>query len=181
MKKKFIGAVLVAVVSAFSLAGCGDSKDDDDDEDSTPAYYQPVDDYFKGVSKSNAKLLVGSMYDKKMLENAYYDYDDMLDNYEDYMDDIEEDFEYEYGDHVRITYKVKDEKKLKDSELERYEDKYYDYYDYDAEITDGYKLDVECKISGSDDSDTEKQEMTVLKIKGVGWKLAFDSGSGMFW
>jgi len=167
MKKKIVVAALAAAVSVFSLTGCG------------AAYTKPIDDLFKGVTKGDAELIMGSVYDEEMFDDADMDYDDVVDMMDDYMDLIVDSLEDEFGDHVKITYKVTDKDELSKKEIKKLEEQYEDEFDFKADIKKGYELELDVKIKGSDDKDSNEMEMTVVNIDGIGWKLAPDSMDGM--
>lgn len=165
-----IGAAVVGVILVISIIASIASN----------AYKKPIDKFFNGMVKSKATQMVDSMFDKKMLEDCDYDYDDMVDDLDDGMDDLEELLEHEYGKHVKIKYKVLKKKEIKKKYLEEYEDEYEDEYDFNAHIQKGYEVKVKATIKGSDDDDEEKMEFVVLKIKGHGWKLYPDAMDSFF-
>lgn len=122
---------------------------------------------------------------EKMAPKEYWDYyeekydadvadviEDLEDEYEDALEAIED----EYGDNFKISYKVTDKKELSDKKLSTIRDNLKDNYGIAKKsVTDGYKLDVELKIKGSEDEDENEVEMIVVKIDGK-WYSCSESG-----
>ncbi|MCD8094753.1 MAG: zinc ribbon domain-containing protein [Ruminococcus sp.] len=111
--------------------------------------------------------------------DAYADYlvDYMDYNFEEYYDcDTEEWFEEyiledgldyledEYGDDIKVSYKVTDKEKLDDDDLEDLEDEIKDEYDEKVDVTEGYKLEVEITVKGEDDKETFDGDIFVYNI-----------------
>lgn len=154
--------ILVIIISLVSsIAGGG--------------YKKPVNDFEKALNKADGKLLAECMYGDDMLDEL--DKDD----YEDLSTTIEwlvEMCEEEVGDDVKFTIKIEDKEKLKKSELKDIEETYSESYDMDVKVKKGYVLEGTFKIKGDDDKEEEDIELTVVKIKGDGWKISPDSAMG---
>lgn len=105
------------------------------------------------------------------------EYDEMIEDFNDDMEDSLEDFK------IKVK-SVKKGKKLKNKALkgaESYFEKFYDKYDVDydeIEVKKGYefKIKVQTIDKEEDDKDTETRKISVVKLKGDGWKVVpFDS------
>lgn len=154
--------ILVIIISLVSsIAGGG--------------YKKPVNDFEKALNKADGELLAECMYGDDMLDEL--DKDD----YEDLSTTIEwlvELCEEEVGDDVKFTIKIEDKEKISKSELKDIEETYSESYDMDVEVKKGYVLEGTFKIKGDDDKEEEDIKLTVVKLKGDGWKISPDSAMG---
>ena len=161
MKKKFLLPLMALVLAlSFLMTACGDEdKDDDDEEDSTPKYEVPIEAYFKTMETGSAKEAKKCFCEAEIKKNEDY-YDKLADN----LNEMAED---EFGENVRITYKIKDKDKLDDDDLENYSDRLQSRCDDDdLEVTEGYKIKVKAKIKGDDDEEEETETFYVGKVDG---------------
>lgn len=118
---------------------------------------KPIDNYFKGMEKANAKT-----YLKAYPE--FMDMDETVDD--DFMEDMMDSFEDEYGEKIKISYKITKKEKIKKDDLENVQ-KYIDKkYDEDVKVSAGYEVKVKATIKGKEDEDTDTQKMYVYKIDG---------------
>ena len=159
-KFALITALVMSVSMAMTACGDDDSKDDDD-EDETPKYEQPVESYLKAIQNGS-----GSDFKKSIgKEQAAYIEENLSDDYFDtYAKELREDAEDQYGENLKITYKVKDKEKIDKEDLEDYESEYESKYDADVTISEGYELETTVKLKGKDDSDEDDMTFTVVKI-----------------
>ena len=74
--------------------------------------------------------------------------------------------EEEYGDDIKISYKIKDKDKIDKDDLEELEDSIKDKYDEKVRVSKGYELKVKMKIKGDDDKDEDTTTIKVYKIEG---------------
>lgn len=116
------------------------------------------------------------------LEDEYdVDIDDMIDDAEDSFDDMMDYYEEEYGDNVRVSYKVEDKKKLSDKKVEGIAEALADEYDLDEDkFGDAYELDVEMTIKGDDDDDDNDAEITVIKYDGKWYAISWSKYDGEY-
>ena len=162
------GALLAIILLIVLLSGGG--------------YTQPIDTLinvtFKG-KVSQIKNLAPAEYWEYLEEEYDIEIDDIIDEAEDSFDDMMDYFEDEYGKNIRVTYKVVDKKKLSDKKIEGIAEALADKYDLDEDkFTDGYELEVEMTIKGSEDDDTDETEITVIKYKGKWYAITWSkSGS----
>lgn len=154
--------ILIIIVSLVSsIAGGG--------------YKKPVSDFEKALNKTDGKLLAECMYgDDKLDELDKDDFDTLSKSLEWLVELCEE----EYGKNVKFTIKIEDKEKISKSELKDLEEIYLDSYDLDVKISKGYELEGTLKVKGKDDKDEEDIELTVVKIKGEGWKISPESAMG---
>lgn len=166
-KKRFlafgaVAIVLVVLIVAVSILG---------------SYERAIDTYIDVVKGKFEKI-------EKMAPPAYWDYfedtydmdvKDLIENLKDASDSILDDLEEEYGDNIKISYKVTDADQLDKDDLKEIKDSLKDRYDIAKKsVTDAYELDVELKIVGSEDEDEEEMECYAVKIDGK-WYLISES------
>lgn len=137
-------------------------------------YKKPLDNYFKGVEKGQGKY-IQKAFSKDLLKLMEEGFDDEDVDMDDYFDDIADTFndllEEDYGKIKSISYKITDKKKLSDKKLKAIKDDLKDTYDTSKiKVTKGYKLEIDVKVKGKDDKDTEDIELTVAKVNGD-WTL----------
>jgi len=127
----------------------------------TSGWKKPIDNYFKGMQKA----------DLKTYEKAFPDfYNNKMDLDEDDMDKMKENLEDEYGEKIKITYKVTKKENIKKDDLKKVQEYIEKVYDEDVKVSAGKEVKVKATIKGKDDSDTDTQKMYVYKINGK-WKL----------
>lgn len=130
-------------------------------------YKQPVDDMMKAIETGKGKYMYRAMpeflmdyqYEDEKKSEIYDELDDAME----YVTDMLED---QYGDDVKISYKVKDKKKIDKDDLEDLEESIKDTYDEKVRVSKGYELEIKTKIKGDDDSDTDTSTINVYKIDG---------------
>lgn len=126
----------------------------------TGGWKKPIDNYFKGMQKANAKV-----YLKAFPE--FLDMDDTVD--EDYMEKMLDNLEDEYGEKIKISYKITKKEKIKKDELSKVQEYIEKKYDEKVKVKAGYELKVKATVKGKDDEDTDTKKMYVYKIDGK-WK-----------
>ena len=155
-KKKFaiigaiVAAVIVVVVALIAILGGG--------------YKKPLDNYFKGIQKTNAKTYLKAYPDfaKDKLEDTY-------DN--DYLEKMVSGFEKKYGDKVKISYKVLDKTKIEKDDLKDVKESLEKKYkDEKIKVTEGYEVAVKITVKGSDKKDVTYTSFNVYKINGK-WSM----------
>lgn len=137
--------ILVVLLLAIALGG---------------GYKKPLKSYFNGIQKTNATTYLKA-YPSFMKDDIedYYDKDRL----EKMMDSMED----EYGDKIKITYKVVDKIKMDKDELEDVKDDLEDdYEDEKIKVTAGYTVCVKITVKGSDDSETRFTTFDIYKING---------------
>ena len=140
-------AVVVIIAIILSIFGKGWKK--------------PIDNYFKGMQKG----------DLKTYTKAYPDfYNDKMDLDDDDMEDMKDALEDEYGEKIKITYKITKNEKIKKDDLKKVQEYIEKVYDEDVKVSAGKELKVKSTFKGKDDSDTDTNKMYVYKINGK-WKL----------
>lgn len=159
IKKKTALVISLAMAVSMALTACGDSDDnDDDDEESTPAYEVPVENYIKSVQKNDADLY------KKSLAKPMADYisDKMGEEYfKEQVEEASKELKDEYGEDVKISYKVKEKEELGKEDLEDLNDRFKETFESESEITSGYRLDVEFIYTGTDISSIDEDDKDV--------------------
>ncbi len=137
-------------------------------------YKKPVEQFVKSFNECDGELLVEAMCTEKMLR--YFDkeddmeYEDVCDEFEDMIDDVIDDWEYDYGDNVKLSVQFGDKYELDEEEIEEIEDEYRDD-GYRVRIDKAYELECNLAIKGEDDKDDEDFDFIVIKVEDEGWKL----------
>lgn len=127
-------------------------------------------------------------YDKleEILPKDYIDYledemkvelDDLIELLEKGSDVVMEAMEEEYGDDIRITFKVTEKKVLSDKKLDDIKDALKEIGISKKDVKKAVKLDIDYTIKGSDDSDEDDCKVTVVKI-GSKWYALNQSCTG---
>ena len=159
------GGVVVALVLLIVLLTAGGG------------YTKPIDTLidvtFKGKVEKITELAPQEYWD--YLEEEYeVDIDDIIDQAEDSFDDMMDYYEEEYGDNIRVSYKVEDKKELSSRKLKGIAEALADAYDMDEDdFTAAYELDVEMTIKGSESDDDSDAEITVIKYKGKWYAISW--------
>lgn len=151
-KKNILKIIIIALAVGLVVLICAIIKNQ---------YKNPVDDYYKGLLKTNIK----------MYSNAFPDFMgvDKTKSEEDLKQDLEE-LKTVFGNKLKIKHKVISKTAYKKDDLElmcKYVEK---RYNKKVKISAGYKLEVEEKISGDKDSYTATIDMYVYKVDGR-WKI----------
>jgi len=103
------------------------------------------------------------------------DVDDYIDDNEDSIEELIEAMEDEYGDNFRITFKVEDEKKLKDKHVEGVGEALEDAYDLnEKKVTAVKEVEFEVSIKGSDDDDDFDLDMYFVKYNGKWYPINYE-------
>lgn len=120
-------------------------------------YKKPINNFFKGMEKADL--------DKYL--SAFPEFMEMDENFEqEDLDEMLEDLEDEYGDKIKISYKILDKEKIDKEDLEDLQDKIEDYYDEEVKVKKGYELSIKSTIKGKDDEESDTSTLEVYKIDG---------------
>ena len=138
---------------------------------------KPIDNLiaitFKGKFEK-IKDMAPAEYWEYMEDEYDLDIDEMIEEAEENADDMMDFYEEEYGDNIRVSYKITKKKELSDKKLEGIAEALADAYDLDEDkFTSAYELDVEMTIKGSEDDDEEENEMTVIKYAGKWYAITW--------
>ncbi len=145
-------------------------------------YTDAIDNYvdlFMGKSSAIAKSA----------PDAYWDYleeeeditlkelkKDFEENYEDEMGAMEEFL----GKNVKFTYEVTDEDELSERKLKKIADALSEDYGMDVEVSDGYMLELEFVLKGSEEKIEQTVEYGVLKIDGKWYMVNLYESNGNY-
>ncbi len=162
---KVIAVLTVMVMSIFMLTGCGNKKEEEknDSNTTTNTYEDPIKNVVEGVGKANISKFM-SAYPSFIAENI----NQIID--EDYLQSQLEDYEDIYGNNIEMSYSITNKEEISEEDLKEEEEELKDTYDEDVDITKGYNLEVELKIKGDEDEDTEEDSFEVYEINGT-WYL----------
>ena len=137
-------------------------------------YKGTLNDYYKGIAQGDGELLKG-IAPKCQIEYLE-DKDKYVDDYfDDEAGDAQKTLEAIYGDDVKISYSIKDEKALSDKKLSDARKELKEMYDAkDVEVTKGYKVTAKLTIKGDDDEQDDTIDFEVYKVDGD-WCILDDS------
>ena len=148
-------------------------------------YQKTIDNYFKAIEKNDPEL----MY-KKVIADYWINYieEGYGDSYAlEALEDTIEDYWDEYGDNIRITYKITNRDHASKDELASLNDNIYDWYAYyiyddikELKITDAYVISVDYKVKGSEGSGDYSADFLLVKEKGK-WKMTRGSLGNSFY
>lgn len=130
-------------------------------------YKKPIDNMMKAMETGKGKYLYKTM-PEFLIEYEYEDEkkSDIYDELDEIMESITDALEGEYGDDIKISYKIKDKEKIEKDDLEDLEDSIKDEYDEKVKVSKGYELKIKMKIKGDDDKEEETATINVYKIDG---------------
>ncbi len=162
MKKLLCVALILSLV--VCLAACGGS-----------GYKSLVGDYVEAMNDCDAEKMLDALPKEYIdyMEDQGIDEDDLIDELEYYLELMFEELEDEYGDDIKITYKITENKKMDKDDLEDLQDE-YDEMDYDIDIEEARELEVELTIKGDDDKDTDDLDLIIIKVDGE-WYMGLDN------
>lgn len=142
-----------------------------------PGDKKAIEKYFNSIAKGDGKaeyeVSVNPYQLESMLSLSYYGYDTKNDVIDDYIEDAEDnldDLEDEFGKNLKVKIEFRKVKKYTKKEIRAINEYIYDEYSsiyYDSNpIQDIRVYTISATISGTRDSDTDKDEMIVYKMKG---------------
>ena len=147
--------VIIAVVLVLILGGGGNRN-----------YKAVTKQFMNGIKKHDLSMMAETVapksYQEKWLENQLYWYDDE----DEFWNAFDENMEWYCGAHVKYSYEIEEADRMDEDELEDVEDDLWSDYDYRANVTDGYELEIVLHVKGDDDTYDESIDLTVIEIKG---------------
>lgn len=146
-------AVVLVIIIAIIFGGGG--------------YKKPVDKFFTGIQKCSVNTVAKSL-PKESADEFKNDTSD---------EDLETligILELGYGNDVKISYDIEDKQSLDEDEIEKLENS------TGLSIKKAYNLSVNVKFKGKKNEDENTVDITVVKIKGEGWKLLDNGISDLF-
>lgn len=168
-----VAAVVVVLIVIIALLAGGGYKG---------AINTYIDYALEGKYKKLEKLAPKDYWNYLEDEIDDFDMDDLLDEAEDFSEATVEYFEDEYGDNYKVSYKIEDKKKLSDKKLEGIAEAMADAYDLDEDkFTDGYELELEVTVKGSEDDDDDEMDLTVIKYKGKWYPISWGKYNGKYY
>ncbi len=135
-------------------------------------YTDALDNYvdlFMGKSSAIAKSAPDAYWDY-MEEEEDTTLKELKETFEDEYDEQIEAMEEFFGKRVKLTYEVIEEDELSARKLKKIAESLADDYDMDVKVSEGYMIEVELLLKGSEEELEQTQEFTVLKIDGK-WYL----------
>ncbi len=127
---------------------------------------------------------------EKLAPKAYWEYleeeyevdaDDVADAYEEYYeDDTLEMLEEEYGENIRISFKITDEDEMKEKKVKELADTLKEAYGISKkDVKAAYEVEIDYTIKGDDDEDEDDMELIVVKI-GSKWYVTSALGELLY-
>lgn len=151
-----VAAIIVIAVVLFFILGSGNRS-----------YEAVTKQYMNGIMKRDlstmAKTIAPKSYQDEWLENQLYWYD----NEDEFWDSFDEDMEWYCGSHVKYrSYVIEEADRMDQNDLADVEDDLLADYDVEANVTDGYELEVVLHVKGDSGTYDETLYLTVIEIKG---------------
>ena len=138
-------------------------------------YKKALNKYFDAMEDCNGKKYISATmcdFMKDAAEDDLDDYDSLEESYDDYLEEIRDANEEEYGENIKISYKVNEKEELDEDDIESYTSKLENYTDdkeTEIKLTEGYKIKTTFKVKGSEvdsGNDEEKATYIVGKVNG---------------
>ena len=140
------------------------------------------DEVMKNPTTKNVEKLAPEKYWESFVEDDDSNFNDVDEVHEYFVENLEDAIEYfedEFGDNIRISFKIEKEKDVKSSTLDDAKDLLKDHYDIPKkDIKKMVKLEVLLKIKGSEDEDEEETTMYAIQI-GNNWYVCSANGDLM--
>lgn len=134
-----------------------------------------MDVLYQGKASKVEKIAPPEFWDKYLDDNDM-DMDDVEDKMKDLHKTIIRTLEDSYGDDIKISYKITDKDDVSKKDLDTMKDHLKSAYDIPKKsVTDACEFDVEMKIKGDDDEDTDDATLYAVKIDGD-WYICSSTG-----
>lgn len=167
-------ALVVLIILNVSLTGGG-------------GYKKTLDNYYKAHENNDADLMYSSVIAQYWIDYTNEGWGNSA--YESIKDSIEGNIkEWNCGDDIKITYKIKNEKRATKEQLKDLEDNIYDWYAYyvyerdDFYISDAYVLDIDFTVVGDKGTESFHYPDGLLVIKKNGkWRITRGSIGSSFY
>lgn len=125
------------------------------------SYKEPIKNMCKALETGKGKYIYKCM-PKSLMDEEFEDMkkSEIIDEFDEMAEGVQELLENQYGDDLKISFKIKDKEKIDKDDIEDLED------DLDIKISKGYEVKVKLNIKGDDDKDTTTTNIEVYKVKG---------------
>lgn len=129
-------------------------------------YKGMLNDYLDGISEGQGDLLKNAA-PKCQIEYLEDEDKDVDDYFDDEAEMAQKVLELAYGENVKISYTIKDEKKLSDKKLSDAKKTLKARYEVKSpDVSKGYKVTAKVKIKGDDDESEDTTTFEVYKVDG---------------
>lgn len=182
MKLRKLLCLVLSLVLVLSLAACGKSGGKKEKSGKTPE--SVAEKYMKAALDADFEKIMDLVH-KDVINNGMEaedmdedDLQELIDEHNSDLDDVLAELEEE---DVKLSYEVMEAEELSEDVLEGGKEYYQD--EYDVEITDAKRVEVEITIEADGDAETETLDIYVVKIGGS-WYLDIDSVTNftyLFW
>ena len=159
MKRKKITVwimLCLLMLTAFAFTGCGEENN----EKNFTEQEKVVADYYRTFASGDVNAY------KRCLPIQVIEYYETMEAgyYEEYVSEIKSSMEEKYGKNIDMTFKFKKQEKLDDEKINEIESDILNRFSREADITEGYEIDVKVDIRGSKKEDKEERTFIVCKI-----------------
>lgn len=154
-----IAAAVVILIVAGSVANSG-------------AYKKPIKNYYEAIEKQDIKKYKKAMGKtvvsavEELCKDTGGDKDDVDEFFEAFIEPEYDNLVDEYGEKLKISYKIADKEKIDKDDLKELEDEFKDTYDEKVKVSKGYEIELEVTYKGKDDKGTKDEKLEVLKLNG---------------
>lgn len=135
-------------------------------------YESALNDFFDSIENSDSSLMMKAIPECEMeyLEKSlkeYEGYDSVKEYLDDYFNEVMKAITKHYGENISVSYEVINETELSDKKLREVQDDLKASYNAkDIDIAKGYDLKLDITIKGDEGSDTQNDNLKVVKIDG---------------
>lgn len=161
MKKQMTKIILVImlILTATILTGC---ENEEKKETEIQPYEEPIKNMIEGMQNTNIEQYMSSLPD-------FIDYKMTQEKLEQIMND----YEIQYGENVKISYKIIDKQEVKAEKIKEVQENIEMYFEHNCDVTKGYKLNVKQKIEGSKQESEVEMNINVYEIDGKWYRITF--------
>ncbi len=131
-------------------------------------YYALVNQYMDARIRGDAEAELDLWHEdlkQYLIDEWYDDEESMLEIYQESADGRLENWEYYYGDNLKISYEIADLDWYDEDEIEDAIDE-YESYDVDIKITQYVVVELDVTFRGDDDSDTDEWYVYLMEVGG---------------
>lgn len=134
-----------------------------------------IDFSILGKTELAEELMPKSVWDY-LEDEEILDMGDFIDAYdEQYEEYVLPALEEEFGENIRVKYKVTDEDELSERKMEDLRDYLKDQYDVSRrDVKKAYEVEIEATVIGDKDEDTDSMDCVVVNIAGKWYVLSED-------
>lgn len=162
-KLKLIVISIMLLLGMYMLTGCEflnkDLEDNEEEKIKIEAYEEPLENIINGLVKADSETFLKAFPDFIVVH--------MQDIYTDeYLEGVAKVLKDEYGDNVKMSYKIKEKIDIDADALRNVENEMRNNFEKKVTITRGYELKVDVTTKGKNAEDTKDDVFKVFEIDG---------------